>query len=460
MVFEPAGDPLIAVQFSTFKKKTLSEELSGSVRRQPFSLFLLVECRGEAVAGGVQEKPDGASPVEESTADEWFEKWKEVPMNKIVQNVWERKKEIQLTDGFQELGDGRKAAKISAQTIAQVVWERVPRGQSSLWQVDQESREEEVRGWHGSLRRQVVSDGTLFRALGSFRLAAVHEGLWKVARKRWEALGKQLELPSGEKRRIGVVDGSGWGGFQGSVLALLGREADVVAGYRMSPGKGHELATSRALLEEAAQELGRGFVDLVLEDGLYMTEEDFRRAAAEHGQRLLVKTSEERLTVMQDTRAVLFGFSSAYEGELEKVSGVDEERMVEYEVQAAIFLRHGLRLKVAHVKERHLEPRAGRPPESSFWVVSNDLNLSAQDMRVCAHLRWRIENGIFRRLSHVVDSKRRLTQDAHVREALLGLWFIGLNLLAEFLTQVKSQWLDPSWRALKKTWRWFGRLFK
>jgi hypothetical protein len=55
------------------------------------------------------------------------------------------------------------------------------------------------------------------------------------------------------------------------------------------------------------------------------------------------------------------------------------------------------------------------------WVITTDESLTAEDLREVAHARWWIENGVFRRLSGLVDSKRRLTANAHVREALMGL---------------------------------------
>ena len=79
-------------------------------------------------------------------------------------------------------------------------------------------------------------------------------------------------------------------------------------------------------------------------------------------------------------------------------------------------------------------------------------------MREAAHLRWHIENGIFRRLNLLVKSKRRLTADAHTREALLGLWFLGLNLLSLYLGWTGVGRRHPQYPTAKMTWPWFTRL--
>jgi len=63
-------------------------------------------------------------------------------------------------------------------------------------------------------------------------------------------------------------------------------------------------------------------------------------------------------------------------------------------------------------------------------------------------------------LNHLVQSKRRVTKDPHVREALLGLWFIGLNLFSLFLAWIRMGRLNARLKPVKKTWKWFCELFR
>jgi hypothetical protein len=371
------------------------------------------------------------------------------------------KRQFPLDEWRGAMRDGRKRPQISAGTVAQAVIEMVARGQRSLLEVDQSARLPEVRAWFGSRREMVVSDTTLFRSLGGFVLEPVHDVVGKIAGKMRCRPMMRVRLPSGRRLRLGNLDGSQWGDFPGSVLTLVGRGVDIVAGYRMSPGRGHELETSRAVLREAREELGRGFIDLLAVDALYMTEEDMKWALEEGGYHLVVKTSEEGLSVIQDARGLFFGGAHRCTDGIERVEGLDTERMVHYRITAAPgFEWHGLTVKVAHVFERFLKPKKGHPPETEFWVITTHRELSAEDMREVAHLRWDIENRTFRRLSHLVQSKRRLTKDPHVREALLGLWFIGLNLFGLFLASIRMGGLNRTFRPVKKTWRWFCELFK
>ena len=366
-----------------------------------------------------------------------------------------------LDEWKERMRDARIKPQIPAGTIAQAVVEMVPRRQSSLLEVDQNGRLAEVKSWFGSSRDMVVSDTTLCRSLSGFALEPVREVLWEIAQKvlKRELMG--VELPSGRKVRIANLDGSQWGDFPGSVLTLVGRRVDIVAGYRMSAGRGHELATSRKLLEEARQRLDKGFVDLLAVDALYMTERDFKWALEQGGYHLVVKTTDERLSVIQDARGLFFSTAAGSTEGVERIEGLDTQRMVQYGVTAAGgFQWHGLMLKVAHVIERLLKPKKGHPEMTQFWVVTTDDDLSAQDMRELAHLRWSIENHTFRRLNHLVQSKRRVTNNPHVREAMLGLWFIGLNLFSLLLAWIRMGRLNARLRPVKKTWKWFCELFK
>jgi len=81
-------------------------------------------------------------------------------------------------------------------------------------------------------------------------------------------------------------------------------------------------------------------------------------------------------------------------------------------------------------------------------------------MRQLARLRWSIEDRTFRRPYHLVQSKHRVTNNPHVREALLGLWFIGLNLFALLLASIRMGRLNPRLKPAKKTWKWCLESFK
>ena len=81
--------------------------------------------------------------------------------------------------------------------------------------------------------------------------------------------------------------------------------------------------------------MGPGWIDVLVKDGLYVTQDDFRWAREKGRYHLVVKTTEETLTVIQDARELFFGNVREMQDSLERVSGVDLERGIEYEVIAA-----------------------------------------------------------------------------------------------------------------------------
>jgi len=416
-----------------------------------FSLFLLDFSR----------ESHHQSPIEAQGEPPRRQPPKEAAMDIMAKTLKFINRRFPLDEWKERMRDARKRPQIPAATVAQAVVEMVARRQSSLLEVDQNGRLAEVRSWFGTSRDMVVSDTTLSRSLSGFALEPLREVLWEIAQSMLKREPMRVELASGRKVRIANLDGSQWGDFPGCVLTLVGKRVDIVAGYRMSAGRGHELATSRKLLRDARQRLGKGFVDLLAVDALYMTEKELKWAVDQGGYHLVVKTSDERLSVIQDARGVLFSTGAGRAEGVERIEAVDTDRMVHYGVSAAGgFQWHGLTLKVAHVIERFLKPKRGHPDISQFWVISTDEQLSAQEMRELAHLRWNIENRTFRRLNHLVKSKRRLTKHSHVREALLGLWFIGLNLFGLLLAWIRMGRLNARLKPVKKTWKWFCELFK
>ena len=358
-----------------------------------------------------------------------------------------------------EMSDSRPRPQIPAGTIAQLVVEMVPRMQPSLLAVDQSARLPEIRVHHGSRRQLVASDSTMERSLRGFDLAVLHRVLWELGRCLRRQRELALTLPSGVRATVGMVDGSSWGAELGSVLLVTGDGLDVAVGYRMSPGRGHELQTTRALLAEAVERYGQGWVQYLVVDGLYLTEEDLRRGLRHWGHQLVVKTTEEEtLAVLQDAGGLFFAEGGPLEG-VEVVEGFDEVRQESYRILGCGgFFWHGLTLKVAYVSEHPVKPRAGRQ-EKPFWVVTTDEGLSLEDMRFLAHRRWHVENNGFRILNQLVGSKRRLTKQPTVREALLGLWLIGLDLFLFAARRFALRRRPPRWRTMKWTLCWCAQMF-
>jgi len=366
-----------------------------------------------------------------------------------------------LQDREQKIRDKRKRPLIPASTIVKSIREMPVFGQTSLLAVDQYARSPEALKWHQSKKKDmVVSDTTLPRVLEGVDREQVIKIPYEVVKELAKEGYWDWKLSSGRKiRAAGITDGSNFGGSWASVLMLAGA-SEAVVDLEPYEGRGHELAASRKVLRRANQKLGKGFFDLILADGLYPTEKDFRLSRRELGSDLLVKTEEETLSVVQDARGLFFTRQGTVRQGRSLIEGVDRERQIHYEVVwAEGFKWQGLEypLTAAHVREKHLKPIKGRPEVTEFWVLTTFEGLAGEELRELAHGRWRIENGIFKRLNALVQSKHYANHSPKVQELLLRLWMLGLTLLGAYLFERGLNTIHETWKAMKVTWGWITR---
>jgi hypothetical protein len=357
----------------------------------------------------------------------------------------------------EKLEDKRKRPEIPTIQVFESLVQMPVFGQKTLLELDGFLRTSEAKKLHGSNRKQVASDTTVERVAEGLERKSVQEIGYEVIDRCDEEQLWDLKLPSGKKLRLGIVDGHWAGGVWASVLAIYGKTDGVVDLERYS-GRGHELAASRRVQKRAFSRLGKGFFGLVAGDGLYATKDDFQ-LHLDHGSHLLVKTDEETLTVVQDAKCL---FQAQKKTKLEGVfsqRGHDPKRFKDYEVMWAEGLEwQGLTLTVAWVQEWELDAKTGLVEQTEFYVLTTATGLTGEDLRELAHLRWKIENNIFKRLNFLVGSKRLWSRKAKVMEMFLRAWMIGLTLLGAYLFKLGWNALEITWEAMKKTWSCVTRL--
>ncbi len=353
--------------------------------------------------------------------------------------------------------DKRKRPQIPTIQIFESLVQMPVFGQKTLLALDEFLRMPEARQWHGSNRKQVASDSTVERVAEGLERKSVQELGYEVIDHGDEQHLWDLKLPSGKKLRFGIVDGHWAGGIWASVLACWGK-SDGVVDLERYEGRGHELEASRTVLKRAFGKLGKGFFGIVAGDGLYATKDDFQ-LSLDHGSHLLVKTDEETLTVVQDAKH-LFGIADKLEGVFHQ-KGHDPKRQKDYELTwAEGFQWQGLKLTVAWIQEWELNSKTGLVEHTEFYVLTTATGLSGEDLRELAHRRWEIENNIFKRLNHLVGSKRLWSWKPKVMEMFLRAWMIGLTLLGAFLFEQGWNVFEITWEAMKKTWAAVTRLLR
>lgn len=352
--------------------------------------------------------------------------------------------------------EARKKPQVSAGLIFKAIVYQAPLGLGSILKIDQLGRTQELRELLGN-NREIASgsDSTILRALGSWAMEPTMKSAYgNHLRLRRRGLTKTA-LSTSKEVTLAICDGSSFGGFDFSVLAIAGGIAHVVD-LEPSPGRGHELTASRKLLKRALEKLGKGFATHLLYDGLMACKADFLRARRHWGAHLVVKTSEQTLEIIQSTKEAWSKLSRAdlERTGVETISGVDTTRNIRYEVnaQAGIgWVGSTLKFNVAWVKETHLKGKyKGRTFD--FWVLTTDQTLTAAELREIAHNRWSIENRQFKETNEQVGSKKAYIKNPTAKEALLRMWFLGMALLKEFKAHLEtlSEWINWTVKKTKK----------
>jgi hypothetical protein len=350
----------------------------------------------------------------------------------------------------------RKKPLVSAGLIFKALVHQAPLGLRSLLELDQKGRTQGLRDLLGSSREIAGgSDSTILRALGRWVMGPTIETLYgNHIRLRHQGLAKTV-LSTGRKVLLAICDGSSFGGFDFSVLAVAGGVPHVLD-MQASPGRGHELKVSRELMKRAAIRLGKGFATHLLYDGLMAVKADFWRARHYWGTHLVVKTSEESLEIVQSSKEA---WSVLSQRDLERagvevVSGLDGKRSLRYEAyaQAGVpWVGSSLKFNVAWVKETHLKGK-DKGQSVEFCVLTTDQTLSASELREIAHSRWSIENHQFKETNEQVGSKKAYIKNPRVKEALLRMLFLGMALLKEFKAHLETlpQWINLTAKKTKK----------
>ena len=331
----------------------------------------------------------------------------------------------------QRLTDSRKRAVIPTWMLYLFLIGCAALRKKSLHQIDLFARQKEARAWLGSDRYMVASDATYYRVLPGMDRGQLRENLQQAyVLLRQQGHGK-ITLPGGRQIRLVAVDGTVLSGQYASAVEVLGAHAAVID-LEPSEGRGKELAASARVLRRVYDRHGKGIADIVLGDGLYVTQNMMRLCRDELDTHLLVKVKDtDPLEIKNDAEA-MFDAGKEFAADIEHVGGTDAERGMEYEVWAARGFHHGDfkgELKVARVRVQMLKgPRKGSL--ETFWIVTTDVTLTAEQMRELAHLRWSIENHGFRALNDQVNSKHQWARGKDAQERVEILMLI---LLTSFL---------------------------
>jgi hypothetical protein len=182
------------------------------------------------------------------------------------------------------------------------------------------------------MRKQVASDTTMHTSLQTVDPQIIREFL-KLVYLRGKQKGL-IRVRSEELNnlRLAALDGNKFGKFLNCTFRIIDNPGLFLDVERI-PKTGKELPTSRNLLKRVVKRFGKGFVDLLLLDGLYFSHEDINFCLQEAQIHVLIKLKGkglEHLNILKDAEAIFSNHE--FKNDVEYISGIDERRMKRYEV--------------------------------------------------------------------------------------------------------------------------------
>lgn len=359
-------------------------------------------------------------------------------------------KQAHLFDQLRRFTDIRKKPQIRLQDILVSLLFMPFFSLTSLLGLDRTARSGSFKRLFRCQRKMVVSDSTVARVLNW-----LDERQLQQLQRQFLGLFEQHQLaqrelvPGGKARRIGIIDGSCMGTHYLSMLDLCGK-TDYPVMFLPYDKQGKELPTSQLLLQQAKDTLGAQFPHLVLLDGEYFTKNTFAQIRS-YNSHLLIKSKEPFRDVHQDA-LLLFKAKDSFPGGIIQESGFDAERLCRWSIQITSGEFAGFPVQVAHLVEDYIKRKSN--PHVECWIVTTDTSLLPKEIREAAHLRWHVENNLFKRLSKQSGTKRFYFKAPKRFYALLRLFCAAAALLDILLAILcRAQLRFKALRAgIKPTW--------
>ncbi len=314
------------------------------------------------------------------------------------------RQDIELFDNLSRLPDARTRPVIPLSTVLGAVALMPLFALKSFLALDREARGSELKRMFESQRRMVASDTTILRVLGPLPPEKVQEFLLTtVAALDDMGVLRAPLVEGGRPYRIGIVDGSSMKNHNVVVFDLHG-VVDAPALVLESKGHGFEYATALAGINTLKAKLNRLMPDIILGDGLYFNEPVAKEIRAQGSHFFFKVTAEPAWRQVLSDALFAMKAHRQYQKYQNAASGYDSQRLCSWEIETATATYAGVPVTVAFVTE-HYQKDPRRQP-STFWLITSALDLSLAELREAGHVRWHIENDVFKRLSHLAGTKR------------------------------------------------------
>ena len=348
---------------------------------------------------------------------------------------------------FAGFTDIRKRPQIRLQAILMSLYTMPLFGKRTLLSNDRQARSSHYKRLFGCQRKMVASDSTFARVLKWLNPQQVKQFLQSfVPRFEQRDLLRKRLSPKGRLRRLGILDGSYMGSHWLVTLCLAGK-IDYPLMVERCYTQGQEQSVARTMMRAAAKVLGKLRPELWLLDALYFNTNTIAIARRLRSH-VLFKFKDA------DYRVVTADASNLFEhfGGDDELSGWDSERGCRWRLLKTLDRFAAYPVQVVQLTETY--PKRKRNRTVTSWIVTTDLQLPLEEVREAAHQRWQIENGIFKRISHLAGTKTFYFKDHRQFFNLLRLFFAAMGVLDCIMWLLRAHTLlfAALRRGIKDTW--------
>lgn len=304
-------------------------------------------------------------------------------------------------------------------------------GMNSLLNLDRISRKKSFKKLFKCNRKMVSSDTTIKRALDWISVGETRLFLLSFLPFMEEnKLLQKMLTPSSKFRRIGIFDGSVMGGHYHETFSLSGVVSYPI--FIEDCGKrGKELPAAYSIIEKSSDLLGELFPDLLLFDSLYFNQNVFK-LVRQKNTHLLIKSSDPNFRAVLIEAEFSFDHKNEMDSDVISEKGFDSNRMCNWNIESTNGSYAGFPVSISHLTEFYPKNQESRQHAES-WITTTDLTLSQDEIREAAHLRWQIENNVFKRLAHNAGTKKFYCKNSKAFYNMLRIFCAAMAVFDAFI---------------------------
>jgi hypothetical protein len=379
--------------------------------------------------------------------------WEDKYVAKIKRFWLLLKHKLQIFSQITQITDIRKNPQIKLSNIIMSLLLMPFYQLKALLALDRLSRKKSYKRFFSCERKMVVSDSTIARTLkwmDKEEIIDLQKGLLPLYINE-HLQNIRVDIKS-TCRTIGIIDGSCMSNHYLSAFVLSGK-TEYPLSVENCKKRGKELPISKILLSRAKKLLKDHFPSHILVDALYFTENSFHRVR-EKDAHILIKCKEPEFREVLKNAQFIFNAQNEVVDKVITKSGFDSRRMCNWKIEITSGEYAGYPINIAHLIEDYPKEQKKEKRHIESWIVTTDLSLTPKEIREIAHLRWHIENNVFKRLSHLAGTKTFYFRDPIPFFNLLRLFCLALAIydILIYSLQSNTRFFNRIRNGIKPTW--------